>query len=79
MRVIGAVAMQRLRARWRAWLALVLLTGVAGGAVLAAAAGARRTESAFPRFLRDTAAADVVVSPAKSGVAGWTSQRQQSA
>jgi hypothetical protein len=71
MRVIGVVAMQRLLARWRAWSALVLLIGVAGGAVLAAAAGARRTESAFPRFLRDTAAADVLLSPAKSGVGGF--------
>jgi len=71
MRVIGAVAVQRLRDRWRAWSVLVLLTGLAGGAVLATAAGARRTDSAFPRFLHDTAASDVLVSPAKSGVGGF--------
>jgi hypothetical protein len=35
MRVIGAVAVPRLRARWRAWAALVLPIGLAGGAVLA--------------------------------------------
>src|SRR5215469_10992694 len=71
MQVIGAVAVQRLLARWRAWSALVLLVGLAGGAVLTAAAGARRTDSAFPRFLRATAAADVVVSPALDGVGGF--------
>ena len=37
--------------RWRAWLAITLMLGVAGGVVMAAAAGARRTDSAVPRFL----------------------------
>ncbi len=41
-----------LRARWRSWLALALLVGLGGGAALAAAAGARRSESAYPRFLK---------------------------
>lgn len=41
-----------LRAGWRAWLSLALLVGIAGGAATAAAAGARRTESAYPRFVR---------------------------
>ncbi len=41
-----------LRSRWRAWLALALMFGVASGATIAAAAGARRTETAYPRFLR---------------------------
>jgi ABC-type lipoprotein release transport system permease subunit len=40
-----------LRMRWRAWLGLALLLGLAGGAATAAAAGARRTESAYPRFV----------------------------
>ena len=40
-----------LRARWRATLGLALLVGVVAGACLAAAAGARRTDSAYPRFL----------------------------
>src|SRR2546430_14671213 len=40
-----------LRARWRAWLGLALLLALAGGAATAASAGARRTESAYPRFL----------------------------
>jgi hypothetical protein len=71
MRAIGAVAVHRIRASWRGWAALVLLVGLAGGAVLAAAAGARRTDSAFPRFLRATAAANVLVSPAGFGVGGF--------
>src|SRR5215469_13391117 len=71
MRAITAVAIHRIRAGWRGWAALVLLVGVAGGAVLAAAAGARRTDSAFPRFLQGTAAADVLIGPAGSGVGGF--------
>ena len=71
MRAIIAVAIHRLRANWRAWAALVLLTGLAGGVVMTAAAGARRTENAYPQFLRSTAAADVLVGPAGSGVGGF--------
>jgi ABC-type lipoprotein release transport system permease subunit len=41
-----------LRARWRAWLGLALMFGIASGAAIAAAAGARRTDTAYPRFLR---------------------------
>jgi hypothetical protein len=52
-----------LRTRWRSVLALALLAGIAGGATLAAIAGARRTDSAFSRLLVDTNAADVLVNP----------------
>ena len=40
------------RGRWRAWLGLALLIGFVGGAAVAAAAGARRTETAYPRFVQ---------------------------
>jgi hypothetical protein len=40
-----------LRCRWRETLGLVVLVGVVAGASLAAGAGARRTDSAYPRFL----------------------------
>src|SRR5512142_280009 len=40
------------RSRWRAWLGLALIIGLAGGAATAAAAGARRTETAYPRFVQ---------------------------
>lgn len=50
-----------LRNRWRSWLVLAVLAGLAGGVVIAAAAGARRTETAYPRFLAATRAADVIM------------------
>lgn len=39
------------RQRWRGWLGLALMIGVFGGATIATVAGARRTDSAYPRFL----------------------------
>ena len=53
--VVSAVWMRlrsELRIRWRAWLGLALLIGLTGGAAVAAAAGARRTETAYPRFVQ---------------------------
>src|SRR5207247_10906363 len=41
-----------IRTRWRTWLGLALLIGLAGAAAVAAAAGARRTETAYPRFVQ---------------------------
>src|SRR5262245_36382344 len=40
-----------LRSHWRSWLAVAVLTGLAGGVLIAAAAGARRTDSALARHL----------------------------
>ena len=42
-----------LRSRWRGYLGIVVLLGITGGLSLFALAGARRTQSAYPRFLRD--------------------------
>jgi hypothetical protein len=39
----------------------VLVLGIAGGAVLASVAGARRTDSAYPRFVERQAAYDAIV------------------
>ncbi|MGH9246035.1 MAG: FtsX-like permease family protein [Acidimicrobiales bacterium] len=59
-----------LRTRWRAWLGLALLVGFATGAALAFAAGARRTDSAYARFLDAHRAYDVlVVNYAEDGTA----------
>ncbi|MEX1008513.1 MAG: FtsX-like permease family protein [Acidimicrobiia bacterium] len=61
---MGAVRMcARSLLRRRVWgtVAVVLLVGIAGGAVLAALAGSRRTESAYGRLLDATSAADVMV------------------
>jgi ABC-type lipoprotein release transport system permease subunit len=63
---MGAVLFRfrvELRTRWRALLGLALLLGLAGGLALAAVAGARRTESANTRLLRDVNARDVAVLP----------------
>lgn len=49
------------RSRWRAWVALALLVGLAGGVVLASLAAAKRTQSAYDRFLRWSDAADVAL------------------
>src|SRR5947208_9669179 len=50
-----------LRRRWRAWLVLAALVGFAGGTVIAAATGARRTDTAYDRFLSSQRAVDVLV------------------
>jgi hypothetical protein len=53
---VGAVWLRgraELRARRGAILLLIVLTWLAGGVVLASAAGARRTETAMARFLRE--------------------------
>ena len=58
---VWALAKARLRGRWRPFLGLTLLIGVAAGAVMTAAIGARRTETAYPRLLQATLAEDVHV------------------
>jgi ABC-type lipoprotein release transport system permease subunit len=50
-----------LRSRWRAWLGLGLLVGLAAGAVMALTGGARRTDTAYARFLKAQNAYDVIV------------------
>jgi hypothetical protein len=47
------------RDRWPAYLSLVLLVGLVGGVALGSMAAARRTESAFPAFLRSTNPSDL--------------------
>jgi hypothetical protein len=52
-----------LRRRWRPMLGLALLLGVIGGVVLTAAAGAQRTDTAYPRLLQWARAAQVQLIP----------------
>ncbi|HEY6760849.1 MAG TPA: ABC transporter permease [Baekduia sp.] len=47
-----------LRIRWRAWLALAVVCGIAAGTTVALAAAASRTETALGRYLRATSSAD---------------------
>jgi hypothetical protein len=49
------------RRRWRAWLSLALIVGVFASGVVTAAAGARRTGSAYTRFLDWSRAPDALV------------------
>jgi hypothetical protein len=55
------------RLRWRPLAALALLLGLIGGVVLTAAAGARRTDTAYPRLLQWARAAQVDVLPGTNG------------
>ena len=73
MRAVRGLVVHQLFAAWRGWVALALLAGLAAGVVLAAVAGARRTDSAYPRFLAASKAADALVSPADSGSVGYYS------
>ena len=57
-----------LRVRWRAMAGLAVLLGLIGGVVLTAAAGARRTDTAYPRLLQWARAAQVIVVPTGNGL-----------
>src|ERR1700728_4128856 len=59
------------RRRWPALLALALLLGLIGGVVLTAAAGARRTDTAYPRLLRWANATQVDFVPEGTGYNGY--------
>ncbi|HEX4399170.1 MAG TPA: ABC transporter permease [Trebonia sp.] len=71
MFAVARLVVHTLRARWRSWAGLAVIVAVAGGAVLAAAAGASRTDTAYPRFLAGSRSSDVLVSPANSGDLGY--------
>ena len=60
------------RLRWRALVGLALLLGIIGGVVLTAAAGARRTDTAYPRLLQWANAAQVDIIPEGIGLTGLT-------
>src|SRR3984957_19901237 len=60
-----------LRRRWRPMLGMVLLVGLVGGIALTAAAGARRTATAYPRLLHWGDAANVQVIPGCVGLGGF--------
>src|SRR5215211_7398358 len=59
------------RAGWRSWLSLAVLIGLFSGVVLMAAIGARRTATAYPRFLEAVRAEDLLMSPAKTGIGSY--------
>jgi len=59
------------RRRWPALLSLALLLGLIGGVVLTAAAGARRTDTAYPRLLTWANASQVDIVPEGTGFTGY--------
>ena len=69
--VVGGVVAYRLRANlrrwWRVGFGLALLVAVLGGVVLATAAGARRTSSAYGRLLDVVNPPELLVSPPGGG------------
>ncbi len=71
MTSLGWVLIRQLRSRWRSWTLLVGLVGLTGAVVLPTAAGARRTDTAYQRFLDTARAANVLVSPNNTGFGGY--------
>src|SRR5437588_3576687 len=61
MTAVWMRAKGELRSRLGSILSLAVIVGVIGGVVIAAAAGARRTETAYPRFLASQNALTLVV------------------
>ena len=59
------------RRRWRTMLGLVLLLGLIGGVALTAAAGARRTDTAYPRLLSWANASQLDIVPQGTGLTGY--------
>src|SRR3984957_2610584 len=57
-----------LRRKWRAMLGVALLLGLIGGVVLTAVAGARRTDTAYPRLLTWANASQLDVIPTVNDV-----------
>jgi putative ABC transport system permease protein len=61
MRAVWARARADLRRRLWGWVALALLIGIAGGAAIAVAAAARRTDTAYERFLTVSSPSDASI------------------
>jgi len=59
------------RGRWRALASLAVLLGLVGGVVLGAAAGARRTDTAYPRLRAWANASQLSVVPEGTGRNGY--------
>src|SRR5436305_4649549 len=74
MAAVWMAARTQLRRRWGATIALVLLVGLTGGVVIAAVAGASRTDSAMKRFVKFSQPEDAYVpvnGPRPPGASGF--------
>ncbi len=67
MTAVWVRALGELRARRSGALALALLIGLLGGVVMASAAGARRTDTAYPRFVAAYHPGDALVAAGAPG------------
>jgi hypothetical protein len=65
MRAVWVRARADLRRRLLAWIALALLIGIAGGAAIAVAAAARRTDTAYQRFLATSSPSDASITESR--------------
>src|SRR5215218_1768121 len=65
MRAVWVRARADLRRRFLGCVALALLNGVAGGAAIAVAAAARRTDTAYERFLATSSPSDASITESK--------------
>ncbi|HEY3673433.1 MAG TPA: ABC transporter permease [Acidimicrobiia bacterium] len=61
MRAVWVRARADLRRRLLGWVALALLIGLAGGGAIAVAAAARRTDTAYQRFLAASSPSDATI------------------
>src|SRR5205085_11744271 len=61
MRFTTSWARTSIRQRWLALLGIAILLGIIGGRAWTTPAGARRTQSAYPRFLRSKNPSTLVV------------------
>jgi FtsX-like permease family len=68
VRAVRLCATAVLRRGWAGMLAVALLVAIGGGAVLAAAAGARRTDTAATRLYRHGVVADAEIDPISQSV-----------
>src|SRR4051812_21023376 len=59
-----------LHQRWTGNLAIVLMIALLGGLSMGAIAGARRTQSSYPAYLKHTNASDLAIINAFYGVTG---------
>ena len=65
MRAVWVRARADLRRHLGGWIALALLIGVAGGAAVAVAAAARRTDTAYERFLASSGPSDASITDSR--------------
>jgi FtsX-like permease family len=65
MRAVWVRARADLRRHLLAWVALALLIGIAGGVAIAVAAAARRTDTAYERFLASSSPSDASITESK--------------